>query len=145
MGKSKNLISDRAKNIPLKTRIKVSNEMAFINLIVELGYREDKIWTNDENELFGKLCKLAQEHTNSILNDIETWKKKHCNTCEERGICNDELMKDCMSIGFATQQHKTYSTEEVYSLIKFIKRYEGLREHTTPEFILTQFESNDKK
>ena len=30
------------KEIPLKTRIKVANEMAFINLIVELGYREDK-------------------------------------------------------------------------------------------------------
>ncbi len=47
--------------------------MAFINLIVELGYREDKMWTDDENELLSKLCGLAQEHTDSILKDIEEW------------------------------------------------------------------------
>lgn len=75
MKKSKNLISDIAKNVPLKTRIKVSNEMAFINLIVELGYREDKMWTDDENELLDKLSVLAQEHTDSILKYIEEWNK----------------------------------------------------------------------
>jgi hypothetical protein len=63
------------KEIPLKTRLKVSNEMAFINLIVELGYREDKMWTDDENELLAKLCGLAKEHTDSVLKEIEEWKK----------------------------------------------------------------------
>ena len=63
------------KEVPLKTRIKVANEMAFINLIVELGYREDKMWTDDENELLGKICVLAQKNTDSILKDIEEWKK----------------------------------------------------------------------
>lgn len=75
MKKSKNLISKIAKNVSLKSRIRVSNEMAFINLIIELGYREDKMWTDDENELLGKLCGLAQEHTDSILKDIEEWEK----------------------------------------------------------------------
>jgi hypothetical protein len=75
MKKPKNLIREIAKNIPLKTRIKVSNEMAFINLITELNYREDKMWTDDENELLSKLCVLAQEHTDNILKDIEEWKK----------------------------------------------------------------------
>ena len=64
-------IDKLVKEIPLKTRIKISNEMAFINLIVELGYREDKMWTDDENELLGKLCSLAQKHTDRILKDIE--------------------------------------------------------------------------
>lgn len=63
------------KEIPLKTRIKVANEMAFINLIVELGYREDKMWSDDENELLSRLCGLAKEHTDSILKDIEEWEK----------------------------------------------------------------------
>lgn len=40
MKKSNNLISEIAKNMPLKTTLKVANVMAFINLIVELGYRE---------------------------------------------------------------------------------------------------------
>ena len=61
------------KEIPLATRLKVANEMAFIDLIVELGYREDKMWTDEENELLGKLCELAQKHTDSILKDIEVW------------------------------------------------------------------------
>tara|TARA_Y100000389_G_scaffold93943_1_gene90564 strand:+ start:1552 stop:1791 length:240 start_codon:yes stop_codon:yes gene_type:complete len=71
MKKSKNLISEIAKSIPLKNRIRVSNEMAFINLITELGYRENKMWTDDENELLSNLCVLAQKHTDIILKDIE--------------------------------------------------------------------------
>ena len=63
------------KEIPLKTRLKVTNEMAFINLIVELGYREDKMWTDDENEILSKLYLLAEEHTDSILKDLEEWDK----------------------------------------------------------------------
>jgi len=70
MKKSKNTISEIAKDIPLETRILVANEMAFINLITELGYREDKMWTEDENELLGKLCDLAKKHTDSILKEI---------------------------------------------------------------------------
>lgn len=62
--------------IPLETKIKVSNEMAFINLIVELGYREDKMWTDDEDKLLNKLCKLAEKHTKSILEDIKEENKK---------------------------------------------------------------------
>ena len=61
------------KETPLKTRLKVANKMAFINLIVELGYREDKMWTDDENELLDKLCGLAKEHTDIILKDIKEW------------------------------------------------------------------------
>ena len=66
MKKSKNVII----NIPLETRIKVLNEMAFINLIVELGYRESKVWTKDEDELLNKLLELADEHTDDILKEI---------------------------------------------------------------------------
>ena len=75
MKKSKNIISEIAKRTPLETKIKVSNEMAFINLIVELGYREDKMWTDDENELLHKLCALAQKHTDNILKNIDDWEK----------------------------------------------------------------------
>ena len=66
MKKSKNVII----NTPLETRIKVLNEMAFINLIVELGYRESKMWTKDEDELLNKLLELADEHTDDILKEI---------------------------------------------------------------------------
>jgi len=70
MEKSKNTISEIAKDIPLETRILVANEMAFINLITELGYREDRAWTDDEDELLDKLCDLAKKHTDIILEEI---------------------------------------------------------------------------
>lgn len=41
--------------------------MDFISLLTELGYREDKMWGDDEDETLSKLFKLAQEHTQSIL------------------------------------------------------------------------------
>lgn len=70
------LITDWFKEnpIPLDTRIRVSSQMAFINLITELGYREDKMWTPDEDELLNKLMNLAEKHTQDILNEIKECK-----------------------------------------------------------------------
>jgi hypothetical protein len=80
---------EMTKSVPLKNRLKVCTEMSFINLIVELGYREDKMWTDDENELLGKLMKLANEHTGYILDTIAEWKadgspqpKRYCPKCK---------------------------------------------------------------
>lgn len=63
------------KKTPLKTRLKVSTEMAFINLISELGYRENKMWTDDENETLNKLCALAMDLVNDHIEDFEQWQK----------------------------------------------------------------------
>lgn len=61
---------------PLDIRIRVSSQMAFINLITELGYREDKIWTPDEDELLNKLMNLAEKHTQDILQEIKEYNEK---------------------------------------------------------------------
>jgi len=66
------------KSIPLETRLKVGNEMAFINLIVELGYREDRMWSDEEDELLTKLMDLAKQHTDDTLKEIESWKEDGC-------------------------------------------------------------------
>lgn len=63
------------KETPLKTRLKVSTEMAFINLISELGYRENKMWTEDENETLNKLCDLAKDLVNDHIKEFEQWQK----------------------------------------------------------------------
>ena len=57
-------------NISLKEKINVLNQMAFIDLLTELGYREDKMWTNDEDEILAKLCSLAEKHTENIMEEI---------------------------------------------------------------------------
>ncbi len=72
------LISKLLKETPLETRLKVGNEMAFIMLITELGYRENKMWDeNDEkdNEILNKLLKFAKEHTENQMKTIERWKE----------------------------------------------------------------------
>jgi len=74
----KNQIEKMIKEIPLKIRLKVSNEMAFMDLITELGYREDKMWDESDekdNEIFNKLMKLAREHTEYQMNEIQRWKE----------------------------------------------------------------------
>jgi hypothetical protein len=71
------LITKILKETPLEIRLKVSNEMAFIHLITELGYRENKAWdeTDDkDNEILNKLMKLAKEHTEHQMKTIEKWK-----------------------------------------------------------------------
>ena len=62
------------KRIPLETKLKVANEMAFIDLIVELGYREDKAWTDEEDELLSKLMSLANKHTEDQMKIIDDHK-----------------------------------------------------------------------
>ncbi len=71
----RDIITKLLESIPLETRIKVSIECAFITLITELGYRESKMWTDEEQPILDKLMKLAKEETDSILKEIEEWKK----------------------------------------------------------------------
>lgn len=73
-----NLISDWLKEnpTPLDIRIRVSAQIAFINLITELGYRESKSWTPDEDELLNNLMNLAEKHTQDILQEIKEWENE---------------------------------------------------------------------
>lgn len=59
----------------LKTKLKVSNQMSFISLITDLGYREDKMWSDEDENILHKLCNLADNHTKNQLELIE----KHMN------------------------------------------------------------------
>lgn len=68
-------MTEMVKNIPLKTRIKVSTEMAFIDLITKLGYRPNKMWTDDEQHLLDKLCGLADELSTDLIKEFEQWQK----------------------------------------------------------------------
>ena len=49
--------------------------MAFLNLITELGYREDKMWSSEEEEQLQKILDLASKHTKWILKEVKNWKK----------------------------------------------------------------------
>jgi hypothetical protein len=66
------MINEYIKNnsISLETRIKVSTQIAFINLIHELGYRKEGYWQPEEDELLIKLINLADKHTENILEEL---------------------------------------------------------------------------
>ena len=68
-------IKEMMKKIPLSTRFRVANQMAFISLLTELGYREDKMWTQDEDEVINKLYGLADKHTADLFDEWVQWEK----------------------------------------------------------------------
>lgn len=53
--KSKINFDDIIKSIPLRTRIRVINEMELISALTDLGIREDRSWGDDEQELLNKI------------------------------------------------------------------------------------------
>ena len=63
------------KEVPLDIRLDVINDMYFMDLITELGYREEKAWEEEENEVLHKICKATRKHTLRILQTIQEWEK----------------------------------------------------------------------
>lgn len=64
--------------IPIETKIKVLNEMTFITLICDLGYREDKMWDKSEDHILNKLMELANKHTDEILEFERAFIERFC-------------------------------------------------------------------
>lgn len=61
------------KNMGLRERLTVVNEMAFATLLIELGYRTG-LWTKAEDDLMIKLIALAKEAAHLQLETIQDWK-----------------------------------------------------------------------
>ena len=69
------LINNLLKSMDLESRLKVDNEFAFIELITLLGYREEKFWTEEEDEILGKLMKFAEVIAKRQVKTIKEWEK----------------------------------------------------------------------
>ncbi len=69
-------IKQALASIPIYNRLKVVNEMAFIDLIWELGYREG-MWTNSEadNAILIKISELAEKHAKHIMEEYAKWER----------------------------------------------------------------------
>lgn len=68
-----NLIDDIVKTCSLETRLNVINEMAFMTLITDLGFRDRKMWTPEEADTLHKLLKSARETTKLHIEAIREW------------------------------------------------------------------------
>lgn len=69
------LIESISKSIDLKSRLQVRTEMAFIELITLLGYREDKMWTDskEDGEMLQKIYDFSVKITEDHLESIKEW------------------------------------------------------------------------
>lgn len=66
-----NILDRIMKRTKLSIKLKVLNEMAFIDLLSELGYRENKGWTSEEDEILQKLMDAAKKHTERQIKEIK--------------------------------------------------------------------------
>lgn len=66
------ILDDILGKIPLKTRLKVLNEMMLMDFLSELGIR-DGVWTTEEEEMLTKLFNFAKKITKFQLSEIEDW------------------------------------------------------------------------
>ena len=71
MEEEDNLIEKILSEIDLRTKLKVNNEFAFVNLLTDLCYRKDKLWTDDEDEILSRLIDLASELADTQMEEIE--------------------------------------------------------------------------
>lgn len=60
----------------IEQKIRISTEFAFIDLINELGYRDKKPWDDSESGGLTNLMKLAEKHTERIIEIIENYPSK---------------------------------------------------------------------
>lgn len=65
------ILGEILSEIPLETKIKVSTEIAFIDLIHELGFREEKPWSDEDNEMLNKILEFAEKHAKHIIEIIK--------------------------------------------------------------------------
>ena len=70
-----NIISKLLKQTTLETRLSVLNEMRFIDLITDLGYRDECIWTPEEDRILQKICEFSKKLALEQIEEFNKWKE----------------------------------------------------------------------
>lgn len=70
------ILAELCKDIPLKTRLYVLNEMLILDYLVKIGYIPDGFWSDEKEKKYGKsLHKFARDLTKFQLKEIKNWEK----------------------------------------------------------------------
>ena len=73
----KNELIERLMNeVTVDIRIEILCQFAFINLITDMGYRENKYWTAEEDAKFKILMESAEKLSKDIMEEINNNKNK---------------------------------------------------------------------
>jgi len=71
------MIDELLRSFPIKGRLDILNEMSIINMLVELGYREDRPWAIDEKEELENIIRYAKKMTKHQIEEFDQWEKDH--------------------------------------------------------------------
>jgi len=63
------------KRIPLRTRLKVHNEMLIQNYLVDNGYIPDGYWSDEKEEKYGMFRELAGKIADMTIEEFKEWEK----------------------------------------------------------------------
>lgn len=63
------LLTRILEDIPLDTEIRVSIEMGVINFLVDSGFREEKMWNENDEKEMKLLCKII-DFSKALTEDI---------------------------------------------------------------------------
>ena len=64
------------KRVPLRTRLKVHNEMLIQNYLIDNGYIPDGYWSDEKEELYGKKFReLAGKMADNAIEEFNEWEK----------------------------------------------------------------------
>jgi hypothetical protein len=68
-------LMDDLKELPLRNRIRTTIHSVMLGVPSDLGFIEMRMWTDEDDELLGKLEKIGKKLTDEIMRDIEEWEK----------------------------------------------------------------------
>jgi len=64
------------KRIPLRTRLKVLNEMMIQSFLIDIGYIPDGYWDDEKEEKYGKAFReLAGKMADAEIESFNEWEK----------------------------------------------------------------------
>jgi len=69
-------IEDILKRTPLKTRLKVTNEMLIQSYLVEIGHIPDGFWSDGKERKYGRsFRRFALQLTKAQIKEFKQWEK----------------------------------------------------------------------
>ena len=70
------IIENLRKRIPLRTRLKVHNEMLIQSYLIDIGFIPDGYWSEEKEEKYGKSFReLAGKMADDAIEEFNEWEK----------------------------------------------------------------------
>lgn len=68
-------LAEMLKDVPLKTRLKVVNEMMIQSYLIDQKFIPDGYWSDEKEKMYGHFRKFAKELTEAQMKEFKEWEK----------------------------------------------------------------------